>query len=376
MKRNANAQINESDFKKAPFDIEKIAKKIKCEHLVKSLQYKYIDPLIIRRTAIFKRNKNGTSVKSLLRNNNRNENEFDDCDKYFDHRNKLHYQNIQLQKASFKLYDPLPSDVFSFSPKVDIASVMNRKRPYQYFLNTNNEYKDNNVIQNEILNSVHFSKKMRVSSVSRVNQYKNELNNNTNNEDTFITTQKTIHPLNNTYINRILGYIGKSESDNNIKVNTSRHHHLIKPRKLSKIGQIAKLSKRFISSQDKDEDQGKGVDVCMDDKKDNFDFITRDYISLGHSKSVRYIKDIKIDGMNNKQRNIRMRNRDILRQNNNVSIDCIKSSANYSITKEQIVGAPNVHKVVIFEDDALFQRIKNMEHKIKMMVKNCQMKFN
>ena len=375
MKRNAKAQINESDFEKAPFNIEKIAKKIKCEHLVRSLQYKYVDPLIIRRTAIFKRNKNGTSVKSLLRNI-RNEHE---CNRYHDnnriyhkhHNNKLHYQNIQLQKASFKLYDPLPPDVFSFNPKVDVSSVMNRKRPYQCFLNTNSELSDNNVIANELFNNVHFSKKMKVSSVSRVNKHRNEANtNNSNNEDTFITTHKTNLPLNNTYINRILGYIGKSDSDNSAKLSTSKHHQLAKTKKLSKIGQIAKLSKRFISCQDKDKGESEVDDACAGDKKEDFDFITGDYLPLGHSKSARQIKNIKIDGMNNEQRNVRMRNREILQQNNNVSIDCIKSSANYTITKEQIIGGPNAHKVIIFEDDASFQRIKDMDHKIKMLVKN------
>ena len=54
--------------------------------------------------------------------------------------------------------------------------------------------------------------------------------------------------------------------------------------------------------------------------------------------------------MNNEQRNIRMRNR--LWQNNNVSIDCFKSLANYSITKEQIMNTPTIPKVIIFEDDA------------------------
>ena len=82
------------------------------------------------------------------------------------------------------------------------------------------------------------------------------------------------------------------------------------------------------------------------------------------------MKNIKIDGINNEQRNTRMRNRDILRRNNNVSIDYMKFSVNYSMTKEQIGGAPNVHKVIIFEDDSSFQCIKDIEHKIKILVKN------
>ena len=48
----------------------------------------------------------------------------------------------------------------------------------------------------------------------------------------------------------------------------------------------------------------------------------------------------------------------------------MKFSANYSMTKEQIGGAPNIHKVIIFEDDSSFQRIKDKEHKIKTLVKN------
>ena len=77
---------SKSEIFSPPFNIEKIAKKIKSEHIVKSLLSKYVDPLIKRRSIVFK--KKGVSESQSKRDSSYITNPFQ----------QIHFQTIKLNK--------------------------------------------------------------------------------------------------------------------------------------------------------------------------------------------------------------------------------------------------------------------------------------
>ena len=358
MRRNAS----EGDYNdnKNRFNIEKIAKIIKAEHVVKKLMYKYVDPLILRRTSLFQKCKKDNSI--CENNGYKYRNEFNDsCDNSnsnssgnssSNNKEKVHYKNIRLQNSMFKLYNPLPQKVFPFVPKLERSFVINKKRPYQYILNSNNVSNeiDSNNNNNDMFQKANFSKIIKVSSICNHNNNNNNEHNNINNNNNISIIKQ--HPLNNKYLNKILNDFTNTNIEIQINNKSKRNRRQYN---IPKLAQIAKMTLKYSMPQ------------CKDDEN-KFKCNKVDY----YFGNERFMKGTK--SMDNLHRvmyyegNTNMKNRDILFKNNNISINCINSSIDSDIHKDQLIGRNNKHKVMNISNDVSFLRIKNMENELKKLI--------
>ena len=189
-----HASEGKHNEEKAKFNIEKIAKKIKAEHVVKKLLYKYMDPLIVRRTSLFPKHKkesNNRSMGDICKHkhelNNSGDGDANDSNNNgnCNSKDKVHYKNIRLQNTMFKLYNPLPQEVFPFVPKLERSFVVNKKRPYHYILNSNNVSNEIDKSNNDMFQKTNFSKIMKVSSICHNTHNEHSHINNINNNISF-----------------------------------------------------------------------------------------------------------------------------------------------------------------------------------------------
>ena len=175
-----------------------------------------------------------------------------------------------------------------------------------------------------------------------------------------LTILTITYRLNNKYITKILSDFTNDnttiQSDTKPKRNKRRYN-------LPKIAQIAKMTLKH-SSMSLSEKDNKHKHLLS--KEDQFDYYFGSEGLMKGTKSVSSLHNI------NKiiycEGNISMKNRDILLRNNNISINCINSSIDCDIHKDQLIGRSNMHKVMNIGNDVSFLRIKNMENKLKKLI--------
>ena len=147
---------SKSEIFSPPFNTEKIAKKIKSEHIVKSLLSKYVDPLIKRRSIVFK--KKGVSESQSKRDSSYITNPFQ----------QIHFQTIKLNKI--RKEDALPSEDFPFSPLL-YQNDFPKPRPYELFLQNSPKKEKSPIIKSQMLDSLCFTRDVKVNSIiERKNQ--------------------------------------------------------------------------------------------------------------------------------------------------------------------------------------------------------------
>lgn len=223
---------SKSEIFSPPFNIEKIAKKIKSEHIVKSLLSKYVDPLIKRRSIVFKRK--GVSESQSKRDSSYITNPFQ----------QIHFQTIKLNKI--RKEDALPSEDFPFSPLL-YQNDFPKPRPYELFLQNSPKKEKNPIIKSQMLDSLCFTRDVKVNSIiERKNQSLPDisLSKSFKNENSFFVTGSV------------------------------RERPKFKCR-LSKLEQIAKLGKIYINS---------NKELSLFKKKENFSFVTNSYVNSINSK--------------------------------------------------------------------------------------------
>ena len=288
-----------------PFNLEKIAKKIKCEHIVKSLLCKYVDPLIKRRSIMFK--------KKLISDPQSKH----DTSYIINPFQQIHYQTIKLKKI--RKEDALPIEDFPFSPNL-YQNDFPKPRPYELFLENSPKKQNKPIIKSQMLDSLCFTRDVKVNSIL---ERKNEslpdisLSKSFKNDNSFFVT-------------------------NNVKEKPK-----IKCR-LSKLEQIAKLGKIYINN---------NKEVSLFKKKGSFSFVTNSYVNSINSKEC--LSD---------------RNKEILNQNSNVSIDCIKSTAAKEIMPEQIIAPTCLNHKILRADisDPTYQRVKYLDGKLRSLIQNSK----
>lgn len=290
-----------------PFSLEKIAKKIKCEHLVKSLLYKYVDPLIHRRSILFKKMKNRINNSNSL---DKNDNSFSSSNY-----RKLHYLNVHITKQP-PSYD-ISSEDFTFNPKLE-TSRFPKERPYMIFLDNNLNNEKYNVISTKMFEDLNFTKDITVNSISSLKKQSQSL------PDINLIEKNTCAFM------RPKKYLTTPQK--------------CKCPQVSKLWQIARLSKKYATNNNEG-------NMFIKDESNTF---------LTNTKNN--LKKTKIS--------LSERNKDIINSNKGVTIDCVKSSAFGDISPNKIISPILLsHKIITIDNkDKTYQRIKELDDKLKRLV--------
>ena len=290
-----------------PFSLEKIAKKIKCGHLVKSFLYKYVDPLIQRRSILFKKKNNGTS-------NNNSPTKSNNLFSSSTYR-KLHYLNIQLKKKPPS--HEISSEDFTFNPKFE-TSRFPKERPYMIFLDNNLNNEKYNVINTKMFEDLNFTKEITVNSIytqKKPSQSLPDINQREKKIRTYVTAKKN-------------------------STTTQKY----KCPQISRLWQIAGLSKLYATNNNE-------RNMFVKDESNTF---------LTNTKNNLIKNKISLSE----------RNKDIINSNKEVTIDCVKSSAFGDISPDKIVSPILLsHKIVSIDNkDKTYHRIKALDDKLKQLV--------
>ena len=223
----------------------------------------------------------------------------------------LHYLSLKLIKANPS--KELSKEDFPFSPKLSSLQYP-KQRPYMLLLS---KAKKSANIRNSMFNDLSFSKDVKINSI--ISQGRSF----------------SLPDINESKI---------TISQDNSLVMCNMKEKALHKSKMSRIEQIAELSKLFANN---------SKENSLFNKKESFSFVTN--------------RGINKDCLSN-------RNKQILLENNSVTIDCIKSRADVNIIPEQLISPYALkHRTInVDSSDRTYKRLICLDGKLKSVIKQSR----